>query len=185
MKTKDTQKRGRGNRVVAKLSDKAQSQCDNCGRVWRQKELKEAKDLDRRVDPGGPTPSGECPECGALCYPKSSPEVDRSVLRGKNGSRSRTTLDRSQLKSIAERTVDQMGDIFWDRSDEREYRDPREIAVEVVFETLERLVGGDRKCPTCGEVHPPCSVCGAPTRCPEDEPGEPFTMCDDCDSDMT
>ena len=38
------------------------------------------------------------------------------------------------------------------------------------------------KCPTCGETHAPCTRCGAPTRCPPDEPGEPFLLCDKCDA---
>jgi len=25
-------------------------------------------DLCQRIEPGGEVPSGECPECGALCY---------------------------------------------------------------------------------------------------------------------
>jgi len=42
----------------------------------------------------------------------------------------------------------------------------------------------DTECPTCGKTHPPCTMCGAPTRCPPDEPGEPFTMCNECDAKM-
>ncbi|GMU20576.1 MAG: hypothetical protein AMXMBFR13_06730 [Phycisphaerae bacterium] len=56
-------------RLGGKPDGNVQSQCDNCGHVWQQNELKEAKDLGQRVDPGGPIPSGECPGCGALCYP--------------------------------------------------------------------------------------------------------------------
>ena len=44
-------------------------ECDNCGEEWVLAELAEAKDLSERVDPGGEMPSGECPDCGALCYP--------------------------------------------------------------------------------------------------------------------
>jgi len=39
-------------------------------------------------------------------------------------------------------------------------------------------------CPTCGEVHEPCTRCGAQTRCPADEPGEPFVFCDACDREL-
>jgi len=44
-------------------------ECDNCGRAWSEGELKEPRDLVQRLDPGGTFPSGECPKCGALCYP--------------------------------------------------------------------------------------------------------------------
>lgn len=43
--------------------------CDNCGEEWYDSQLVPAKSLSERVDPGGPMPSGECPDCGALCYP--------------------------------------------------------------------------------------------------------------------
>jgi len=42
----------------------------------------------------------------------------------------------------------------------------------------------DFTCPTCGATHPPCTLCGGPTRCPPDEPGQPFTMCDACDAEQ-
>jgi hypothetical protein len=42
----------------------------------------------------------------------------------------------------------------------------------------------DFTCPTCGATHPPCTFCGGPTRCPPDEPGEPFTTCDTCDAEQ-
>lgn len=37
-------------------------------------------------------------------------------------------------------------------------------------------------CPTCGDTHPACTMCGKPTRCPPDEPGEPFATCEECDA---
>jgi hypothetical protein len=48
--------------------------CQNC--EWRgpAAELKDIKDYDQRVAEGEPVPSGECPECGALCQP-SFPDV--------------------------------------------------------------------------------------------------------------
>ncbi len=42
----------------------------------------------------------------------------------------------------------------------------------------------DFTCPTCGATHPPCTLCGGPTRCPPDEPGEPFTACDACNAEQ-
>lgn len=43
--------------------------CDNCKKKWTLQAVVEAKDLNQRVEPGGIMPSGQCPECGALCYP--------------------------------------------------------------------------------------------------------------------
>ena len=43
--------------------------CDNCKKEWKREMLCEAKDYFQRVEPGGMVPSGECPACGALCYP--------------------------------------------------------------------------------------------------------------------
>ena len=53
--------------------------CDNCGQTFAGKKLKQIKDLLQRVEPGGIVPSGECPECGALCYPEK--ETRRYVLQ--------------------------------------------------------------------------------------------------------
>jgi hypothetical protein len=43
--------------------------CQNCGKLWEQDDLKEIEHLGQRVSPGEPMPSGECPDCGALCQP--------------------------------------------------------------------------------------------------------------------
>lgn len=43
--------------------------CANCERIWKLTELKEIADFWARVEPGETVPSGECPDCGALCYP--------------------------------------------------------------------------------------------------------------------
>jgi predicted RNA-binding Zn-ribbon protein involved in translation (DUF1610 family) len=46
--------------------------CDNCG--WEgideamANRFPDIPGLEQRLDPGGVVPSGECPECGALCY---------------------------------------------------------------------------------------------------------------------
>jgi hypothetical protein len=45
------------------------SKCDNCD--WTGTPtigLEEIPDLSQRLDVGSVVPSGECPECGALCY---------------------------------------------------------------------------------------------------------------------
>lgn len=58
------------NEPTTPTTDKApQSHCDNCD--WKgipEKELHEILHLHTRLDPGSVVPSGECPECGALCY---------------------------------------------------------------------------------------------------------------------
>ncbi len=44
-------------------------QCDNCQQTWTEEQIiHEIRDLRERVEPNGVMPSGECPECGALCY---------------------------------------------------------------------------------------------------------------------
>lgn len=56
--------------------------CDNCGRRWSESNLLTPRDLFERTDPEGAVPSGECPECGCLCYPtreyKVSPPIKES-----------------------------------------------------------------------------------------------------------
>jgi hypothetical protein len=54
--------------------------CDNCGMDWHIDSLEEINDYSLRVDAGGTVPSGECPECGSLCYPKKKSEKgDKAV----------------------------------------------------------------------------------------------------------
>jgi hypothetical protein len=55
--------------LAAFLDDgEVRHRCDNCGKVWADTEIrKEIADYFERVDSDN-EPSGECPECGALCY---------------------------------------------------------------------------------------------------------------------
>ena len=54
--------------------------CDNCARILKLNELNEAKDLEERLDEDSEhMPSGECPGCGALCYPLPEPLFPRAV----------------------------------------------------------------------------------------------------------
>ena len=48
---------------------KRTSRCQNCGIRWDTEALGEIHDFWGRVSPGEPMPSGECPDCGALCQP--------------------------------------------------------------------------------------------------------------------
>lgn len=45
------------------------SRCNDCGKAHTDETMVEVKNLPMRVSGGDPTPSGECPDCGALCYP--------------------------------------------------------------------------------------------------------------------
>lgn len=61
----------RGAAIAAKPDTEVETHvCDNCGKVHTEDELNEVKDYFQRVDPGGTVPSGECADCGCLCYPK-------------------------------------------------------------------------------------------------------------------
>lgn len=44
-------------------------ECDNCGAKWADDGMDQIEDYWQRLDPGGVVPSGQCPDCGALCYP--------------------------------------------------------------------------------------------------------------------
>src|SRR5512142_2728652 len=44
-------------------------ECWDCGSIWPTQGLAPIRDLSERVEEGEPIPSGECPECGALCHP--------------------------------------------------------------------------------------------------------------------
>jgi len=48
--------------------------CANCNIHWNLEDLKPVQDLFQRIESGGVVPSGECPECGALCYPEKKRE---------------------------------------------------------------------------------------------------------------
>ena len=54
------------------LADAGHHTCDGCGMTWSFAELVGIEDFFLRVSAGGIVPSGECPECGALCYPDDS-----------------------------------------------------------------------------------------------------------------
>jgi hypothetical protein len=52
--------------------------CDNCENEYEgDEDLKrvfpDIPGLLQRLDPGGTVPAGECPECGALVYPRKDP----------------------------------------------------------------------------------------------------------------
>ncbi len=52
------------------------SRCQACNRLYVEGEmvpLEELKNLLERITPGEQVPSGECPDCGALCHIVDSP----------------------------------------------------------------------------------------------------------------
>ena len=48
--------------------------CQNCRARWPSQDLLPVQDIFQRVAPGEPMPSGECPDCGALCHPEPEKE---------------------------------------------------------------------------------------------------------------
>jgi len=50
-------------------ADSGCHKCQNCDGIYTADELKDIKDLEQRISPGEIVPSGECPDCGALCHP--------------------------------------------------------------------------------------------------------------------
>jgi hypothetical protein len=44
--------------------------CQNCAHEHNEAQLLEIKNIYLRVDPGELYPSGECPDCGAVCHPE-------------------------------------------------------------------------------------------------------------------
>lgn len=53
------------------------SMCQNCGEIWPNDDLGVPRRLTQRVAPGEPHPSGECPDCGALCQPVPEDNIER------------------------------------------------------------------------------------------------------------
>ena len=45
------------------------NKCEDCGWVCADAELDPIRDRKSRVGPGEAKPAGQCPQCGALCYP--------------------------------------------------------------------------------------------------------------------
>ncbi|GGG86674.1 hypothetical protein [Edaphobacter dinghuensis] len=67
--------------MIAQLNDFVQDQeCSNCGMTWSKHQLKDIQNYNDRVSPGEIVPSGECPECGALCHPVTPPEPSLAML---------------------------------------------------------------------------------------------------------
>jgi hypothetical protein len=54
---------------LAREDAPCRQECASCGGTWEERDLKPIQDYFERVEPGGTVPSGECPKCGALCYP--------------------------------------------------------------------------------------------------------------------
>jgi predicted nucleic acid-binding Zn-ribbon protein len=59
------------------LAAEGKHQCDNCGKTFPASELRLVKNFFQRLAAGGIVPSGECPACGALCYPVQKAKKDK------------------------------------------------------------------------------------------------------------
>jgi hypothetical protein len=51
-------------------------ECQNCEMVWEADELNGIENIYERVEAGEPIPSGQCPDCGALCHPVKNPAAE-------------------------------------------------------------------------------------------------------------
>lgn len=60
-------------------ANEPRSRCDNCGGIFFNFQLKEVSDLLSRVQPGETMPSGDCPKCGALCFPHHQSLIDEHL----------------------------------------------------------------------------------------------------------
>jgi len=70
--------------TIFDVEPESQHCCDGCGAFVLGKSLLPIQDIEQRVEPGGMVPSGECPDCGALCYPVSGkPETKTPAKTGK------------------------------------------------------------------------------------------------------
>jgi hypothetical protein len=56
------------------------ARCQNCAWTGDADDCAEVSDFWGRVSPGEPMPSGECPECGALCQPYEEPDADARLV---------------------------------------------------------------------------------------------------------
>jgi len=54
--------------------------CNNCGAVHETEDLAPIKDLSLRLEPGDVVPTGECPDCGAMCHPVTDPILVHTVV---------------------------------------------------------------------------------------------------------
>ncbi|KKN24117.1 hypothetical protein LCGC14_0898060 [marine sediment metagenome] len=68
-------------RIKFSLVSASTHHCDNCSREHKAAALHGIANLFDRLEPGGTVPSGECPECGALCYPVETVQQRRKRRR--------------------------------------------------------------------------------------------------------
>ena len=102
------------------------SLCQNCSTILTEDELVPARDLGQRVAPGEPFPSGECPDCGALCQELDRKHISKLLAKA---AKQRAALD--ETLSLIEREMG--GDI--DGLDEA-------VGNNVDFEALVEMVRG-------------------------------------------
>lgn len=62
-----------------------QSECGDCSEVWPDTDIKPLIDIHHlweRISPGEIVPSGECPDCGALCHSTEKPVTKKREDKG-------------------------------------------------------------------------------------------------------
>ncbi len=121
--------------------------CANCGRTFTEEEdLAEISDLWGRVLPGDTMPSGECPDCGALCYPADAEEENgrESQPAGERQPQTVGNVDRELL----ERQAAILGRIVDGNDPTKEERS----CLEGVWEFLHTILDGSQ-----APGHKPCS----------------------------
>ncbi len=61
------------------IIEKGDYRCDNCEILVPYSKLDPIKDFSERVNAGGRVPVGQCPDCGALCYQVSGPDISPKI----------------------------------------------------------------------------------------------------------
>ncbi len=73
--------------IIFEVEPESVHRCADCGKIVKGKSLAPIHDLEQRIEPGGVVPSGECPDCGALCYPIQQIGFPSSKTKAKKGKK--------------------------------------------------------------------------------------------------
>lgn len=63
---------------IQEADPNAQHKCNNCGELINGESLEMIDDIQERLCPNEDVPSGQCPECGALCYELAEGETEEA-----------------------------------------------------------------------------------------------------------
>lgn len=106
------------------------SQCQDCGLVVRNTNLKPVKNLLQRVEPGEPMPSGECPECGALCQPDLDVVNSQFTIGVSFDIEARDTEEAYEMLYNALEKLPSGWEISWESDDDGWFKDGAELSSE-------------------------------------------------------